>query len=103
MRSRFSSDIADGSVDDHVPLNHIVVINPDVHESTDISSAETTPTDSEYESDTLFHADGDRPATTEDVFGWSAKFTESPRAASGWFGKWNAKTFRVYTHSRTHT
>lgn len=99
MRSRSSSYMADGSVDDHVPLNRIVVINPDVHESTDISSGETTPTDGEYDAETFFHP-GDRPATSEDV---AAKFTELLGDASGWFAKFNAKTIRVYTIYTTHT
>lgn len=111
MRSRSSSCMADGLVDDHVPLNRIVVINPDVHQSTNIiSSDETTPSsdEEEYDAETFLGDEVDiRPATiagtSEDV-GRSAKFTESPGAASGWFAKLGAKKFRdpkTYTHHMT--
>lgn len=83
-----SSCIADGLVDDHVPLNRIVVINPDVHQSTDISFDDTTPPTTDGEDDTETFFNGDRAATlmttttTEDA-AMTAKFTESFAAASG--------------------
>lgn len=105
----------DGLVDDHVPLNRIVVINPDVQPH-NISSGETTTTDEEDDDEGGTQDDGpaeanhagDGTTSAEDAgAGMTAKFIESPAAASGWLRmrytrNWTKdKTRRECTHTHT--
>lgn len=99
MRTRSSSSTADGSVDDHVPLNRIVVINPNAHQPGVFRSEEKPPLDDDAEAENVFSESGTAPK--EDVV-VAAKFIESLRGpASGWLAKLDSKTLAECMRTNT--